>query len=262
MNRKFVIAFCVSFIAFWVSFGCPPPGRAADDVVQKPAAISESIEQIREQARQGDPKAQNYLGMVAYFGFSGEPDYQAALEWFTKAADQGFGESIVQIGVIHENGFGVEADLLKASEYYQKGVDLNWPTGFFRLGLLYLRGVPEGKTADDGLAMLQKSCEAGYKTGCGMRLYYDLKMGEALEIFEGQCRTGDDIACAMVNDVKSRLAQMQVEQSKPLVEQEDNTIYYLLIVLALLFGAGAVLFYLWKISAGREQENIEPPAEQ
>lgn len=265
MNRKFVIAFCVSFIAFFVSIGCPLTVRAADDAAQKPDTIGKSVEQIREQAKQGDPAAQNYLGMVALFGFSGKPDYKAALDWFTKAADQGFAESIVQLGVIYENGLGVEPDLLKAAEYYQKAADLNWPIGFFHLGLLYLGGVPEGKTADEGMAMLQKSCDAGYKTGCGMKLYYDLKMEEALKIFEEQCRMGDYNACSMVNDVKSRLAQMQAAQLEPPVEapaQKDNTIYYFLIALAVLLGAGGLLFYLWKTSPAREQEDKEPPAGQ
>ncbi|MBU0480965.1 MAG: sel1 repeat family protein [Proteobacteria bacterium] len=264
MSRKFVVVFCVSMIAFFVFIGFPLPGQAEDDFNQQTLVADESVVQIHEQAELGDPEAQNYLGMVALYGFAGEPDYQAALEWFTRAADQGFEESIVQIGVIYENGFGVEADLLKAAEYYQQAVDLNWPIAFFRLGLLNLRGVPEGTTVGEGLAMLQKSCETGYQTGCGMRLYYDLKFEEALEIFEGECQIGDDIACVMANDVDSRLAKMQTEQSKSPVEepaQEDNT-NYLLIALALLLGAGGVWFFFWKSSAGRDQGNIEPPAEQ
>jgi len=42
------------------------------------------------QAKAGDPKAQTYVGEMFEQGLGTTPDYDAALQWYAKAAEQGY----------------------------------------------------------------------------------------------------------------------------------------------------------------------------
>ena len=48
-------------------------------------------------------------------------DYGLAVEWYRKAAAQGFAKAITNLGVMYENGFGVEADEQEAMRLYRLG---------------------------------------------------------------------------------------------------------------------------------------------
>lgn len=67
--------------------------------------------------------AQNQLGECYAFGNGVEQDYQKALEWYMKAADQNDSEAQYNIGVCYFAGNGVEADWYKAVEWYKKSAD-------------------------------------------------------------------------------------------------------------------------------------------
>ena len=54
------------------------------------------------------------------------PDFDKAIEWYTKAADLGNSDAMKMIGNMYKLGslYGGEDDLEKAIEWYQKAADL------------------------------------------------------------------------------------------------------------------------------------------
>ena len=57
-------------------------------------------------------------------GLGVEHDYEKAVEWFQKAAEQGNAWSLYMMGFCNEYGQGTERNSEKAIEWYQKAADL------------------------------------------------------------------------------------------------------------------------------------------
>jgi TPR repeat protein len=99
-------------------------------------ADARRVQIVREAAEQGDPAAQNKLGVFYEIGASIDQSDEEAVRWFRKAADQGHGEGLYNLGEMYESGRGVEQNI------------------------------------DEAIACYRKSCEHGCKCGC--RKYRDL----------------------------------------------------------------------------------------
>lgn len=72
------------------------------------------------EAEGGNPEAQVFVGMLYETGIAGVPDYEKALEWYTKAAEQDFTQAQYNIGTLYERGRGVEKDVVEAFNWYRK----------------------------------------------------------------------------------------------------------------------------------------------
>ena len=92
-------------------------------------------------ARFGDTKCQNLLGICYKEGIGTEQNYIAALEWYRKAADQGFGAAYSNLAWMYKNGKGVEKDEKKAFEQYLSGAHYNHSHCQWQLGNCYIRGI-------------------------------------------------------------------------------------------------------------------------
>ena len=55
-----------------------------------------------------------------FFGRGLDKDYQQAISWYTKAADQHFADAQLRLGYMNEKGLGVEASDQNALDFYQK----------------------------------------------------------------------------------------------------------------------------------------------
>ena len=62
---------------------------------------------MKEAAEKGHAFAQHSLGFMYYQGECTARNMPLAIEWFTKAADQGLSGSMVTLGMIYESGDGV-----------------------------------------------------------------------------------------------------------------------------------------------------------
>ncbi len=77
------------------------------------------------QAKQGDPKAQTYVGEIYEKGLGLEPDYQAAAHWYRKAAEQGYAPAMINLGFLYEKGLGVPQDPVAALNWYRRASGLD-----------------------------------------------------------------------------------------------------------------------------------------
>ena len=80
--------------------------------------------ELKEKAEKGDIESQSLLG--ALYEVGGEEikqDYQKAIYWYTKAAEQGNEIAQNRLGHMYELGTGVEQDYQKAIYWYTKAAE-------------------------------------------------------------------------------------------------------------------------------------------
>ena len=98
-------------------------------------------------------------GVSFYLGNNGmAKDYEKAVEWFSKAAEQGNAKAMRRLGVCYKHGYGVEKDGVTAKEWYAKAIpglqylaQLGDADAQYGLGACYDRG--EGVMHDSGKAV-------------------------------------------------------------------------------------------------------------
>jgi TPR repeat protein len=69
-------------------------------------------------AKQGDPAAQNQLGVMHYLGLGRPVDHRRAAHWFKRAALAGHGNAQRNLGSLFRQGLGVPRDDLRAFGWY------------------------------------------------------------------------------------------------------------------------------------------------
>jgi len=78
-----------------------------------------------EQAQEGDPVAQAYVGEIYEKGLGLTPDYSIARQWYVKAAAAGNSRAQINLGNIYEQGLGVPVDKVTALNWYRKASGFN-----------------------------------------------------------------------------------------------------------------------------------------
>ena len=98
------------------------------------------IQQLKQQAKQGDADAQTELGNHAEL----RGDYKQAFHWFKqltkqdKVDDKGGG--LTNLGLMYMNGKGVTKNYKQAKCYFQKAINLGYKHTYGNMGLLYYNG--------------------------------------------------------------------------------------------------------------------------
>ena len=102
-----------------------------------------AVEWYTKAAEQGHPDAQYTLGMVYGYPWSYEgvvQDFKKAVEWFALAAEQGHSEAQFILGLCYDMGNGVAQDFEKAVEWYTKAAEQGHTQAQYSLGLCYENG--------------------------------------------------------------------------------------------------------------------------
>jgi TPR repeat protein len=86
--------------------------------------IDAAITWYTKAAEQGHAGAQDRLGYKYLYGVGVSSNVTSAIEWYSKAAAQNNIESILQLGDIYLNGNILKRDIGKAAEYYRKAAEL------------------------------------------------------------------------------------------------------------------------------------------
>ena len=96
-----------------------------------------AVEWYTKAAEQGETRAQFNLGCCYYCGIGVEKNLDKAIELFTRAAEQDYVTAQFTLGVCYENGCGVEKDMVNAVEWYTKAAERGFASAQFKLGRYY-----------------------------------------------------------------------------------------------------------------------------
>jgi len=109
------------------------------------------------------PEKQFRLGEKCYYGIDVTKDYKAAVEWYTKAANQGFAEAQCSLGYMYSKGKGVKQDYGKALIWYEKAANQGHAKSQFNLGSMYFNGRGVSKDIEKAKALFISAARNGYQ---------------------------------------------------------------------------------------------------
>src|SRR6185503_15918788 len=69
-----------------------------------------ALKEIRPLAEENDPEAQFYLGVMYAKGRGVPQDYQKAVQWYQRSAEQGFAKAMSNLAAMYSRGKGVPKD--------------------------------------------------------------------------------------------------------------------------------------------------------
>jgi hypothetical protein len=121
-------------------------------------ATGEAVDWFRKAAAQGYAPAEYQTAQLYDFGFVVEQSDREALAWYRKAAEHGHGAGSRQVGEFYRRGRGVMADPIEAARWYRRGAERDDLRAQYQLGQMYLDGV--GVTRDNREAYLWFSVAA------------------------------------------------------------------------------------------------------
>ena len=126
-------------------------------------------------ANQGNTKAQNNLACIYLDGLGVPRDAKKAAYWFEKAAEKNDKLALLNLGCMWEEGDLGEPDYAKAFDYYQKSDKLECAYAADKLGHCYEKGAGTKADPKKAFAYYKKAADMGY--GPAMyevgRLYLD-----------------------------------------------------------------------------------------
>jgi len=120
-----------------------------------------AVEWYTKAAEQGHAIAQFNLGICYYNGEGVAKDYVKAAEWYTKAAEQGHAEAQNNLGYCYYNGEGIDKDYVKAAEWYTKAAEQGHAEAQNNLGYCYYWGRSVGKDYVKAVEWFTKAAEQG-----------------------------------------------------------------------------------------------------
>ncbi|MDE7413285.1 MAG: sel1 repeat family protein [Muribaculaceae bacterium] len=109
----------------------------------------------------GDKEAQYYIGVMYAIGYGVTKDYQEALKWYRKAAEQGFAEAMCNLGVTYQNGDGVAKDYKEAVKWYRKAAEQGNARAPYNLGVMYYYGLGVTQDYQEAVKWYRKAAELG-----------------------------------------------------------------------------------------------------
>ena len=123
-----------------------------------------TAELIRAGATTRNKIAKYYLGWMHHEGKGVEQNYAEALNWYRKAADQGFVFAQNQLGWMHKNGQGVKQNYAEALTWYRKAAGRGHATSQNNLGWMYQYGLGVKQNYAEALTWYRKAADQGYAT--------------------------------------------------------------------------------------------------
>ena len=97
----------------------------------------DALQRLKSDAERGDPNAQSVLGEAYYRA----KDYQNALAWFRKSAQQGYAPGQYNLGVMFMEGSGRAKDAGEAVKWFLKAAEQRHLTGMNNLTAAYFYGL-------------------------------------------------------------------------------------------------------------------------
>lgn len=117
---------------------------------------------IRPAAEAGNPRAQNILAGAYQNGWSVAPDPQAALEWYRRAADQGYPVALFNLGLLHTYGrLGLTPDPVAGRGWFGRAVAQDYPPAMAEYAQLLIEGRGGPPEPARGIDILERGAALG-----------------------------------------------------------------------------------------------------
>ena len=120
---------------------------------------AQAVEWFGKAAAQGFPSAEFQMGQLYDFGFGVAQDDREALAWYRQAAEHGDAAGQRAVGDFFRKGRGVDADAVEAVRWYRRGANGDDLRAQYQLGQMYFTG--DGVPRDYGSAYFWFSVAAG-----------------------------------------------------------------------------------------------------
>lgn len=121
-----------------------------------------TVEWYTKAAEQGYAWAQCILGSMYYDGEGVEEDKNKAVEWYKKAVEQGYARASYELGEMYRYGYGEEEDISKAVEWYTKAAEQGYARASYKLGEMYYDGYDVEEDHAKAVEWFTKAAEQGY----------------------------------------------------------------------------------------------------
>ena len=101
-------------------FPYSPAANSLEDGLQahKAGDYKKALEIFKPLAEQGDLSAQNYLGLIYFYGHGVFQDSSEAVKWYRKAAEQGLPFAQFCLGAMYASGEGVPQNRMLAHKWF------------------------------------------------------------------------------------------------------------------------------------------------
>lgn len=148
---------------------------------------AEALKQWKPLAQQGDV-SQHSLGTLYSNGYGVAQDDVQAIEWYRKAAEQGFSDAQFNLGVMYDYGAGIAEDPVQAVVWYRKAAEQGLADAQYTLGAMYDTGRGIAKDHLQAMTWLHKAAnqkfdKAQYALGYKYANGYGVEKDEAMAVF-------------------------------------------------------------------------------
>ncbi len=120
-------------------------------------SCAELFHKLQECARFGDKRCQNMLGIWYEKGIGTEQNYNLALDWIHKSAEQDYVSAFANLGRLYYSGRGIKRDLGKSIYYWTQGANLDEPVCQFRLAYFFFIGEGVEKDTAKAFSLFHKA---------------------------------------------------------------------------------------------------------
>ncbi|MEJ2385060.1 MAG: tetratricopeptide repeat protein [Xanthomonadales bacterium] len=150
--------------------------RLYEDAVRRHAdsTPAERFAGYARAAEAGHPAAQYNVAMMYANGESVNVDYQQAVYWFRKSADQRFAPAQLRLGEMHYFGMGgLARDPRTAARLFESAAEQGDPDACLNLAILLGSGDAVSRGTEDARSMLQCAEEGGNEFAADYRAELD-----------------------------------------------------------------------------------------
>lgn len=181
----------------------PAEDTARQDSLARVQEVKDSLQNILEQAKAGDAKAQCTVGYWYYKGLhTAEKDYNKAYAYWKRSAAQNYAPAIGNLGLCYQYGNGIEADSAKAAMLFLKSFKLGNKIMFkeqydnalkgnvfsaMLMGRAFRQGIGTKATPSEAIKMYtiaaNKNCVESYLP-LGVLLLNDKQTDTAIKVFK------------------------------------------------------------------------------
>lgn len=194
---------------------------------------------LSELAKQGNPIAQNDIGVGYQYGFNGIPDEKKAIEWYTLSANQNYAPALHNLGLLDFNKAKNDSDYKKALDFFLKAEKQNHYESISTIGIFYKNGIIFPKNLNKSIEKFEIAAEHGNASGqfnLAQAYYYgegvqqDFK--KALEWYEKSSEQNYEAATIQLAKLyfngkgTPKNINKSIELLKPIAESGNTTAQY------------------------------------